>query len=151
MRSSIEPAAAGQECLRGRGTLILTREDVTALLPLEDCIHGVEEALAHHAAGRSIPPAVLGIAAVDGGFHLKAAGLRLERTWFAVKCNGNFPLNRERFGLPTIQGLILLCDGGNGTPLAVMDSAEITALRTGAATTELSASQTQEFVTQRFR
>ena len=115
-------------------TLILTRKDVVAALPLEDCIGSVEEALGHHAAGRSIPPAVLGIPSVDGGFHLKAAGLRLERTWFAVKCNGNFPLNRERSGLPTIQGLILLCDGDDGTPLAVMDSSEITTLRTAAAT-----------------
>ena len=134
MRFSTERAFAHRGRLPARDTLILTRRDVVAALPLEDCIRSVEEALEHHAAGRSIPPSVLGVASVDGGFHLKAAGLKLERTWFAVKCNGNFPLNRERFGLPTIQGLILLCDGDDGTPLAVMDSAEITTLRTAAAT-----------------
>jgi ornithine cyclodeaminase/alanine dehydrogenase-like protein (mu-crystallin family) len=36
--------------------------------------------------------------------------------------------------MPNIQGLILLCDSENGRPLAVMDSIEITILRTGAAT-----------------
>ncbi len=35
--------------------------------------------------------------------------------------------------MPNIQGLIILCDAANGFPLAVMDSIEITILRTGAA------------------
>src|SRR5262245_62408844 len=36
--------------------------------------------------------------------------------------------------MPNIQGIIMLCDGDNGYPLAIMDSIEITILRTGAAT-----------------
>jgi ornithine cyclodeaminase/alanine dehydrogenase len=36
--------------------------------------------------------------------------------------------------MPNIQGLVVLCDATNGYPLAVMDSIEITILRTGAAT-----------------
>jgi alanine dehydrogenase len=48
--------------------------------------------------------------------------------------NGNFSQNKQRFGLPNIQGIIVLCDAQNGSPLAVMDSIEITILRTGAAT-----------------
>jgi ornithine cyclodeaminase/alanine dehydrogenase len=36
--------------------------------------------------------------------------------------------------MPNIQGIIMLCDGENGYPLALMDSIEITILRTGAAT-----------------
>jgi ornithine cyclodeaminase/alanine dehydrogenase-like protein (mu-crystallin family) len=70
----------------------------------------------------------------EGGFHIKAGSLQLGRSYFAAKVNGNFPNNGVRFGLPTIQGVIVLCDYGNGTPLAVMDSREITSLRTGAAT-----------------
>jgi alanine dehydrogenase len=35
--------------------------------------------------------------------------------------------------MPAIQGAILLCDGENGYPLAIMDSTEITMKRTGAA------------------
>jgi alanine dehydrogenase len=60
--------------------------------------------------------------------------LELSRSYFAAKVNGNFPENGSRFGLPTIQGVIVLCDAGNGTPLAVMDSRDITSLRTAAAT-----------------
>ncbi len=116
------------------GTLVRTRRVVAALLTMDDCIAAVEEAFGHHAGGRTLGPGVLGVPATDGGFHIKAAGLRLERTWFAVKCNGNFFHNATRFGMPNIQGLILLCDGDNGYPLAVIDSIEITILRTGAAT-----------------
>jgi alanine dehydrogenase len=72
--------------------------------------------------------------AKDGGFHVKAGLLELGRSYFAAKVNGNFPENSSRFGLPTIQGVIVLCDAENGTPLAVMDSREITSLRTAAAT-----------------
>ena len=117
-----------------RGTLLLTRRDVAALLELDDCIASVEEALRLHAEGRTLPPGVLGVPATDGGFHIKAAGLKLARTWFAVKCNGNFFHNASRFRMPNIQGLIVLCDGDNGYPVAVLDSIEITILRTGAAT-----------------
>jgi ornithine cyclodeaminase/alanine dehydrogenase-like protein (mu-crystallin family) len=69
-----------------------------------------------------------------GGFHVKAGMLDLGRQYFAAKVNGNFPENRARFGLPTIQGVIVLCDAEKGNPLAVMDSREITSLRTAAAT-----------------
>lgn len=115
-------------------TILLTRNDIRTVLDLDDCIEAVEQAFRDHAEGRTLRPGVLGVPAREGGFHLKAAGLQRERTWFAVKCNGNFMHNRIRFELPNIQGLILLCDGENGTPLAVMDSIEITILRTGAAT-----------------
>jgi alanine dehydrogenase len=58
----------------------------------------------------------------------------LSRSYFAAKVNANFPQNPQRFGLPTIQGVIVLCDANNGKPLALMDSMEITVQRTGAAT-----------------
>ncbi len=116
------------------GTVLLSRADVAALLGLDACIVAVEQAFALHAQGKALPPGVLGVHARDGGFHIKAAGLELGRTYFAAKINGNFFSNRERFGLPNIQGLVVLCDGENGYPLAVMDSIEITIQRTGAAT-----------------
>jgi ornithine cyclodeaminase/alanine dehydrogenase-like protein (mu-crystallin family) len=77
---------------------------------------------------------MLGIHTGSGGFHIKAGTLDIGRSYFAVKANANFMKNRERFGLPTIQGIIALCDAERGTPLALMDSMEITILRTGAAT-----------------
>jgi alanine dehydrogenase len=115
-------------------TLLLSRGDVAALLSLDECIPAVEEAFRLHAEGKSLPPGVLGVHARDGGFHIKAAGLELSRAYFAAKVNANFFRNPERSGLPAIQGVIVLYDGENGRPLAVMDSTEVTTLRTGAAT-----------------
>jgi alanine dehydrogenase len=120
--------------MKAQETLLLSRSDVAALLNLAECLDAVEQAFKAHVEGRSMPPGVLGVHAKDGGFHIKAAGLELNRPYFAAKVNGNFMHNRERFDLPSIQGLIVLCDAETGSPLAVMDSMEITILRTGAAT-----------------
>ena len=115
-------------------TLVLTRGDVAALLSLDECIAAVEEAFALQGAGRALGPGVLGLHVPGGGFHVKAAGLPLARLYVAVKLNANFPDNGPRRGLPTIQGVIALSDGETGRPLALMDSMEITVLRTAAAT-----------------
>jgi alanine dehydrogenase len=115
-------------------TLVLSRTDVLDLLSLPQCIDAVERAFRRHAEGRSLGPGVLSVHAAGGGFHIKAAGLVGARSYFAAKTNGNFPDNPRRWGLPTIQGTIVLADAANGTPLAVMDSGSVTALRTGAAT-----------------
>jgi len=120
--------------MKREGTLILKRSDVAALLGVEECIAVVEQALRLHAEGKTLPPGVLGIHARTGGFHIKAGLLDLNRSYFAAKTNANFPENARRFGLPLIQGVIVVCDAENGYPLAVMDSMEITIIRTGAAT-----------------
>lgn len=115
-------------------TLLLTRADVAAILTLDECIKAVEDAFRQYGQGRALRPRVLGIPSADGGFHIKAALLSLSAPYFAAKLNGNFPYNNQRFTMPNIQGLIILCNATNGYPLAVMDSIEITILRTGAAT-----------------
>jgi alanine dehydrogenase len=114
--------------------LLLTSRDIQSLLTLDECIAAVEHAFRLYGEGKAVPPGVLSMHTGDGGFHVKTGLLDLDRSYFAAKVNGNFPKNGIRFGLPTIQGVIVLCDSANGTPLAVMDSGEITSLRTGAAT-----------------
>lgn len=114
--------------------LVLSRRDVVELLPITDCIDAVERAFRLHAEKRTFGPGVLGVQALEGSFHIKAAGLLGERSYFAAKTNANFPDNPRRHGLPTIQGTVILADAEMGRPLAVMDSASVTALRTGAAT-----------------
>jgi alanine dehydrogenase len=116
------------------GTLVLTRTDVQELLGMDECIAAVEAAFRLHAEGRSLSPGILGVRAPEGGFHIKAAGLSLDRLYFAAKVNANFSGNPRRHGRPAIQGVIVLCDADDGCPLAVMDSMEVTARRTAAAT-----------------
>jgi alanine dehydrogenase len=115
-------------------TLILTRRDVQSLLGFDECIAAVEGAFRLHAEGRSLTPGVLGVPSREGGFHVKAAGLEMGRLYFAAKTNANFSGNPRRHGRPAIQGVIVLCDGDDGSPLAVMDSIEVTIRRTAAAT-----------------
>ena len=115
-------------------TLILTQQDVRALLGIDECIAAVEAAFRLHAEGRSLAPGMLGVPSREGGFHIKAAGLQMSRLYFAAKTNANFSGNPRRHGLPAIQGVIVLCDGEDGRPLAVMDSIEVTVRRTAAAT-----------------
>jgi alanine dehydrogenase len=116
------------------GTLLLGRRDIASILDLDDCIAAVEEVFRLQGTGKTQRPGVLGIHARQGGFHIKAGLLETTRPYFAAKTNGNFPQNVKRHGLPLIQGVIVLCDADNGYPLALMDSTEITILRTGAAT-----------------
>ena len=114
--------------------LFLASREIQTLLTLDECIEAVEIAFHLHGEGKATPPAVLSLHVEGGGFHVKAGLLDLGRSYFAAKVNGNFPENSARFGLPTIQGVIVLCDAENGTPLAIMDSRDITSLRTAAAT-----------------
>lgn len=66
-------------------TLIFSRSDVERLLTLDECIAAVEDAFAQHAQGKTSPPGVLGMHAEDGGFHIKAALLTLDRPYFAAR------------------------------------------------------------------
>jgi alanine dehydrogenase len=114
--------------------IFLDSTAVRDLLSVEECITAVERAFRLYGEGKAPQPGVLGIHAEHGTFHIKAGTLDLGRRYFAVKTNANFPGNVERYGLPTIQGVIALFDAERGTPLAILDSREITSLRTGAAT-----------------
>jgi len=111
-------------------TRILTRADLETLLTPEDCLASVEDAFRGYGEGRSAAPKSVGLHAAAGTFHIKAAMADV----FAVKVNANFPGNPRLHSLPTIQGVIVVMDVERGVPLAILDSALITTLRTAAAT-----------------
>jgi ornithine cyclodeaminase/alanine dehydrogenase-like protein (mu-crystallin family) len=114
--------------------LLLDRRTIAELLSLDECIAAVEAAFAAHARGETLAPGLLHGDGVGGEYHIKAGGLRSPRPRYACKINSSFFQNRATNGLPNIQGLIVLYDALDGRPLAVMESAEITIKRTGAAT-----------------
>lgn len=117
-----------------RPPLLLTRRDVASLMTLEECIVAVERAFRSYGESTAEAPGVLGMHNEGGGFHVKAAFLQTPGRFFAAKLNANFARNRERFGMPTVQGVVVLCNAENGLLLALMDSIEITNQRTAAAT-----------------
>ena len=118
---------------------VLDRETVIRLLDLPSCIRAVEQAFRARGEGKPAPSAMSGLELPRGTLHAKMASLALSRLYVAAKVNANLPQNPLEHNLPTIQGVLVLFDGATGVPLAVMDSASVTTLRT-AATTAVAAS-----------
>jgi ornithine cyclodeaminase/alanine dehydrogenase-like protein (mu-crystallin family) len=114
--------------------IILSRQDLRAAMRFGDYVEAVADGFRLLAEGRCVSPVPTQIDVAHGAFHLKPASLPRGPGYVAVKINGNFPDNRARNSLPTIQGAVLLADASNGRPLALLDSAEITMQRTGAET-----------------
>lgn len=116
-------------------TLILGRHDVEGLLTMEVAIEAVEEAFLEHGNGRTqIPDRIAlfleeyhGVIGVMPGYmeRLRAAGVKLI-------CHHED--NPKKYGLPASAGLVTYNDPATGMPLAIMDCAYITKMRTGAAT-----------------
>jgi ornithine cyclodeaminase/alanine dehydrogenase-like protein (mu-crystallin family) len=114
-------------------TLVLGARDVTRLLPIPECIDAIARAMGDHEQGRSRGPASTGFALANGSVHAKVAAVENGgRVFVAVKANVNLPGNPVRHGRPTIQGALILLDGDDGRPLAIMDSIALTAIRTAA-------------------
>jgi ornithine cyclodeaminase/alanine dehydrogenase-like protein (mu-crystallin family) len=114
-------------------TLVLTRSYIADRIAPRAYLAAVTSAFEALAAGALTVPAVGHVPASQGGaFHIKAAASQARGGRAAIKVNGNFPGNAAH-GLPTIQGFIALLDANRGSVLALMDSMEITARRTAAA------------------
>ena len=118
--------------MQAKGTLLLRRGEIEKLLELTDCVGAVEEIFRLQGEERVPAPKILGVNAQYGGVHVKAGILPCKK-YLVAKLNANFPSNNARFGLPTIQGLIVIFDSENGFPLAILDSIDITIKRTAAA------------------
>src|SRR4029077_13698194 len=106
--------------MQPEGTLLLSRSEVDQYLNLEECIDAVERIFRWQGEGRLPTPGILGLKTSRGGFHIKAAHLAGDKNYLVAKLNTNFPDNAAREKLPTIQGLIVVCDAESGYPLAVV-------------------------------
>ena len=120
--------------MRIEGTLLLSRSDVEQLLSLTECIEAVENVFRWQGEQKIPAPGILGIKTARGGLHVKAGFLPDDTGYIVAKLNTNFPENGAAFGLPRIQGVIVVFAANNGAILAVLDSMEITIKRTAAAT-----------------
>jgi alanine dehydrogenase len=110
--------------------LVLSEAEVAALLDVDELLDALADAFRGLSAGRaSVPPR---IAARSEQGILGAMPVHLPGVALGAKLVSVFPGNHQR-GLPSHQGLILLFDAEDGTPVAVMDGRHITAVRTGAA------------------
>src|SRR3954468_12153100 len=95
-------------------SLILRRSEIAALMGLQDYLAAVESAFRSYARGKADVPTPMHLPLQHGGFHVKGARVVLDdRTYVAIKLNGNFPDNAQLIDLPTIQGAVLLCDAAD--------------------------------------
>ena len=113
--------------------LVISRADIRQVMAPADWLDAAGQAFRAAAAGKAVAPPPLHLPVARGGFHAKAAWASLGGDFVAVKVNGNFPGNPAELGLPTVQGAVILADGGNGVILAILDSIEVTLRRTAAA------------------
>jgi alanine dehydrogenase len=117
------------------GLALITPDQIVRALPMERCIELAGAAYAATATGRALDSSLGHVVAPEGEFHIKSSGLVVDgRLFVAVKVAAFFEDRPRTLGLPSIVGLIQLYDGGTGQPLALMESALITALRTAAGT-----------------
>jgi ornithine cyclodeaminase/alanine dehydrogenase-like protein (mu-crystallin family) len=114
--------------------LLLSRSAIAGLATTRDYLASMQAAFADLAHGRFEVPQVGHVPGVGGMFHIKSAQRGGSPSLAAIKVNGNFPGNVAQRQLPTIQGFVALLDAECGCVLALMDSIEITARRTAAAT-----------------
>ena len=113
--------------------MVLSAEEVSKVLTIEDAIAAVEEAYHQKATGKGVAwPMVYeqfepGVADMDiRSGELAGSGL------FGLKLTAWFSQNPKK-GLPEIFGTTLLCDNATGEPLALLNASAVTGLRTGAA------------------
>ena len=110
---------------------IISRADVLSLITMDDAIGAMARAFGRLSAGRVEMPVRVGLKSGDGVslFMPARLGAGGER---GAKIVSVFAGNRAR-GLPRINGVILMLDDETGLPAALMDAAELTAIRTAAA------------------
>ena len=113
-------------------TVILDREDVTALLPLSECIDVMAEALATLARGDAVLPLRPKIAIPESPnlLALMPAYLGTPKC-VGVKVLTVFPVNHGT-AIDAHQGAVLLFEAEHGRLLAVLDATTVTAIRTAA-------------------
>lgn len=108
--------------------IILNSEEIDRLVDRTELIQAVEEAFRIHSAGNFEMPVR---AHVDYGNKTFLSMPCFTDKAFGAKLVSLVPENAEK-GLPPTHGIVLLNDGTTGEPLAVMNGATITALRTSA-------------------
>jgi ornithine cyclodeaminase/alanine dehydrogenase-like protein (mu-crystallin family) len=114
--------------------LVISGADVRRLLSMADCIPLIEGVMRTVSRGGAQLPLRIGVSPV--GTHNKLAvmpGYLDEPASLGAKVIAVYPGNAKR-GLSSHMGVVVLFDAREGVPLAMIDAASITGMRTAAAT-----------------
>lgn len=113
-------------------TLILTRQHLEQVLTMPECIEAVADVMRRFSLGETVMPVRLMTPVPGRGSLALMPAVIPALGVLGVKSIVIFPTNPSR-GAPAILGLVLLNESDTGRPLAVMDAAFLTAMRTAAA------------------
>jgi ornithine cyclodeaminase/alanine dehydrogenase-like protein (mu-crystallin family) len=111
--------------------LVLDRRSILELLTMRQCIELMEAALGSLARGEVTLPLRPVIRIPDGNAFAVMPAYSRSLGAAGAKLISVFPANHGT-GVDSHQGVVVLFDGANGSPLAMMDAASITAIRTAA-------------------
>lgn len=112
--------------------LLLSRDDVTKVLDMADCMEVVEKAFAELASGSAVLPLRINITP-PGGLALYMPAYLKEMGALACKVVTVYKDNPKKHNMPTTIGKVLLQDPATGDVICIMDGGYLTAVRTGAA------------------
>ena len=112
--------------------LVIDADKVRTLLPMSACIDSMASAMIAASSERvTAPPRMITPLQSADDLLLVMPGSSSELSTYGAKIISLHP-NNPANGHPAIQGYILLFDRQSGTPVALIDGAEITTLRTAA-------------------
>ena len=112
---------------------IVDAAQVASLLPMSECIDAMAMAMSAVSRGSLSMPARLIMPLVDeSGYFAVMPGSLASPKVYGAKIVSLNPANPAK-GRPAIQGFVALFDHDTGRPVALLDGAAITALRTAAA------------------
>jgi ornithine cyclodeaminase len=112
---------------------LIDKQKIASLLPMKECIEVMEEMFCSLSGGQCVQPLrtimrlpnKAGLLGMMPGYS-ESLGI------MGIKVISVFHANRN-LGLPSHQGIVILFDAKQGQPLMIFDAAEITAIRTAAA------------------
>ena len=112
--------------------LILTGSEIDQCLPMADAITGMKQAFAAASSGAADMPNRTVIPVGDDSDLVIFMPAHIKDSSTASVKSLTFLPDNENYGLPIIQAVVLVFDVSTGSPVALMEGARLTAIRTAA-------------------
>ena len=108
-------------------------EDVFSAVSMNEAINAMKDAFLSVSSGKAIIPNRINLPIKDkNAHHLSMPAYIKGGDYISIKLI-NVHSNNSKLNLPLINGVIVVMDAHEGRPIALIDGASVTALRTGAA------------------